>query len=106
MTYDVYTTEPFDDGVEKLEKSERVRLDKLYPKLTENPYVGDQLQYKNLREKRLKEKRVYFLVYDDLRAVLFIAVSGKKNQQATINYIINSFDEYKEYLKKRIGSGA
>jgi len=33
-------------------------------------------------------------------AVLIVAVSGKKNQQTTINHIINNFDEYKEYLEK------
>ncbi|MDP3916798.1 MAG: hypothetical protein Q8Q42_00750 [Nanoarchaeota archaeon] len=39
-------------------------------------------------------------MYDDLLAVLVVAVSGKKNQQATINHIIDNFYEYKEYLEK------
>jgi len=73
--------------------------------LKENPYVGDQLQYKHLREKRIKEKRVYYLVYDDLLAVLVVAISGKKNQQATINHIIENFDKYKEYLKRTLEQG-
>lgn len=31
---------------------------------------------------------------------LFVAISGKKNQQATINHIIDNFDKYKDYLEK------
>jgi len=58
-----------------------------------------------LREKRIREKRVYFLVYDDLQAVLIVAISGKKDQQTTINHIINYFDEYKEYLKRLLWEG-
>ena len=49
---------------------------------------------------RIKEKRVYYLVYDDLQAVLVDAISRKKDQQATINHIIDNFDEYKEHLER------
>jgi mRNA-degrading endonuclease RelE of RelBE toxin-antitoxin system len=100
MVYAVYTTESFDRETEKLSKDEQERIQKIYLQLKENPFVGDQLQYRNLREKRIREKRVYYLVYDDFKVVLVVAVSGKKNQQATINHIIDNFDEYKEYLKK------
>jgi mRNA-degrading endonuclease RelE of RelBE toxin-antitoxin system len=100
MVYAVYTTESFDGEIGKLAKDEQERIRKIFLQLKENPYVGDQLQYRHLREKRIKEKRVYYLVYDDLQAVLVVAISGKKNQQATINHIINNFDEYKEYLEK------
>ena len=72
--------------------------------MRDNPYVGDQLRYKCLREKRLKEKRIYYLVYDDLMAVLVVAVGGKKTQQETIDYIINCFDQYKIYLEQLIKS--
>ena len=54
----------------------------------------------DLREKRIREKRVYFLVYDDLQATLIIAIGGKKDQQATINHIVNYFDEYRAYLER------
>tara|TARA_Y100000310_G_scaffold340019_1_gene434486 strand:+ start:3318 stop:3632 length:315 start_codon:yes stop_codon:yes gene_type:complete len=101
--YRVYTTEPFDEEVEKLEKSEKERLEKLYPKLAENPFVGDQLQYKHLREKRLREKRVYYLVYENLKTVLMVAISGKKDQQATINYIVGNFDKFRDYLRDLLG---
>jgi len=98
--YAVYTTENFDKEVERLTQEEQGRIKRIFLQLRDNPYVGRQLQYKFLREKRLEEKRVYYLIYDNLRAVLIVAISGKKNQQETINHIINHFDEYKIYLEK------
>ena len=103
MTYAVYTTESFDKEVEKLSMDEQEIIQKMFLKIRDNPYTSDQLRYRNLREKRLREKRVYFLVYDDLQTVLIVAISGKKDQQATINHIIDYFDEYRIYLEKLIG---
>ncbi len=103
MTYAVYTTESFDKEVEKLPRGDQEIIQKMFLKIRDNPYASDQLRYRNLREKRIREKRVYFLVYDDLHAVLIVAISGKKDQQATINHIINYFDEYKEYLERLLG---
>ena len=100
MVYEVYTTENFDKEVEKLTKEYQEIIENLYLKIRDNPYTSDQLRYRHLREKRVKEKRIYFLVYDDLQAVLLVTISGKKDQQATINHIVYYFDEYKEYLKR------
>lgn len=100
MTYAVYTTESFDKEIEELSKSDKEIIQKMFLKIKENPYTGDQLRYRHLREKRIREKRVYFLVYDDLQAVLIVAIGGKKDQQTTINHIVNYFDEYKRYLEK------
>ncbi len=100
MSYAIYTTKSFDRQITKLLQNDRERIQKIFLQLKENPYVGDQLQYRHLREKRISEKRVYYLVYDDLQAVLVVAIGGKKEQQATINYIINNFDEYKKHLEK------
>lgn len=102
MTYAVYTTESFDKEVAKLSKGDQEIIENMFRKIKENPYSSDQLRYKNLREKRIREKRVYFLVYDDLQAVLIVALGGKKDQQATIDHIIYYFDEYREYLERKL----
>ncbi|MBU2615696.1 MAG: hypothetical protein KKC19_01190 [Nanoarchaeota archaeon] len=99
MSYAVYTTSNFDRERFKLSGEEQKRIEKIFLQLKINPYVGEQLQYRHLREKRIKEKRVYYLVYDDLQSVLLVAVSGKKDQQVTINHIINNFGEYKIHLE-------
>ena len=103
MTYNIYTTESFDKEAAKF-KIDKKRLQKIFLHLKDNPYIVDQLRYKNLREKRISEKRIYYLVYDDLKSVLLVAVSDKKNQQATINHIIGCFDEYKKYMKEIINN--
>jgi len=105
MDYKVYTTNSFEKEMSKLSLDEQERIKKIFLQLKENPYVGDQLQYKFLREKRLKEKRIYYLIYDDLLSVLIVAISGKKNQQETIDHIIYCFDEYKIYLEKILKRG-
>jgi len=64
--------------------------------------VGDQIRYKFFREKRLREKRIYYLVYEDLSAVLMVTISGKKVQQDIIEDIIRLFPEYKELTKKLV----
>ena len=76
------------------------RNKKIFLQLKNNPYVRNPLRYKFFREKRIKEKRIYYLVYDDLLSVLIIAFGGKKAQQKTINKIIKYLPEFKKYLQK------
>ncbi len=100
MAYAVYTTESFNKEIKKLSKSDQEIIQKMFLKIKENPYASDQLRYKHLREKRFREKRIYFLVYDDLQTALIVAISSKKDQQATINHIVDYFNEYRLYLER------
>ena len=100
MAYKVYTTPTFDKEVSKLSRADQDIIDKLFQQLKDNPYVGDQIRFKFFREKRIKEKRMYYLVYDDFCLVLAVAFGGKKDQQKTIEEIIKYLPEYKEYAKK------
>lgn len=102
MSYAVFTTKTFDREVEKLDSDKQDRISKLFLQLRDNPQTGDQIRFKFFREKRIDEKRVYYLIYDDLQIVLFVAVSGKKDQRETINYIVKHFDEFREYAKKLV----
>ena len=61
MVYAVYTTESFNKEVEKLSLSDKEIIHKIFLQLKENPYVGDQIRYRFFREKRVREKRVYYL---------------------------------------------
>ena len=104
MIYSVYTTDNFEKEVAKLSKEEQRRVKNTFLQLKENPYIGDFLQIKILREKRLEEKRIYYLVFDDLNAVLIVALSDKKTQQKTVDFIRNNLNEYKELLKRLLKS--
>lgn len=83
----------------KISQLDREKIQKLFLQLKENPYVGDALRYRFFREKRIREKRVYYLIYDNLSSVLIVAIGGKKTQQETINYIIRCLPEYKKYME-------
>jgi|SRR3989344_6538222 len=100
MMYKVIGTNTYLKEIEKWSKEDKETVQKLPNKLASNPYTGDQLSYKFLREKRIGEKRVYYLIYDELELVLIVATSGKKDQQATIDHIKEQFEEYKEIAQK------
>ena len=99
MTYAVYTTNSFEKEVEKISETDKEIIKKIFLQLKENPYVGDSIRYRFFREKRVREKRIYYLVYDDLSAVLVVAFGGKKAQQETIEEIIKYLPEFREYLR-------
>ena len=77
-----------------------IALNKMPKQLANNPFRGDPLGYAFLREKRIKEKRIYYLIYEDLSLVLLVAVSGKKDQQVTINYIKHKLEEYRKIAEE------
>jgi mRNA-degrading endonuclease RelE of RelBE toxin-antitoxin system len=95
MAYAVYTTDSFEKKIEKISNSDKERIQKLFLQLKENPYIGKQLKIPFFRE-----KRIYYLVYDDLNSVLVVAFGGKKGQQETIDNVIKALPEFKAYLER------
>jgi mRNA-degrading endonuclease RelE of RelBE toxin-antitoxin system len=100
MVYAVYVLNIFDKEMNKLSESDKEIVKKIFIQLKENPYVGDQIRYRFFREKRIREKRIYYLVYDDLKIVLMITIGGKKAQEETIDKIVKYFEEYRKYAEK------
>ena len=94
--FKVIGTDTYLKEIRKLPKDYQKVAEKIPNQLAENPFSGSQLRYPFLREKKIKEKRVYYLIYEDLELVLLVAVSGKKDQQATIDHIIQYLDEFKK----------
>ena len=100
MVYSVYITESFEKELNELSDSNKDIINKIFLQLKENPYVGDQIKYRFFREKRIGEKRIYYLIYDEFSCVLVVAISNKKVQQETIDEIIKLLPEFKIYIKK------
>ena len=98
--YKVYRTETFDKKVRRLSKEEQKRIENIEKQLRENPFVGKSLSYRFFREKKIGGKRIYYLVYEDLKIVLLVGVSDKKTQQATIDEIRKNIPAYYEAIKK------
>ena len=98
--FKVIGTDTYLKEISKWSKVEIESAEKIPKQLSENPFVGQQLRYPFLREKRIKEKRVYYLIYEDLNLVLLVAVSGKKDQQSTIDRLISQFAEYRKVAEQ------
>lgn len=102
--YAVFRTLKFDKELfKRFSKEEQKEVENFEKKqLVNNPYVGDHLGYQFFREKKICGKRVYYLVYEDLKAVLMVGVSDKKTQQETIDDIKSRLKEYYEVIKEAI----
>ena len=98
--FKVIGTKTYLEEISRWSKTDKEAAEKISNQLAENPFVGDPLNYKFLREKRVQEKRIYFLVYEDLNLVLLVATSGKKDQQPTIDHIKSHLDEFKIIAEK------
>ena len=99
--YKIYTTEEFDKDFEKLDNSLQEQIEREITQLETNPYAGKPLGYKFFREKKVRNHRVYYLIYDEYVVVVVIALSDKKDQQAVINKIKHLLPLYKEEIKRK-----
>ncbi len=100
--YEVLTTEKFDEDFDKLDTSLKEQIEKEIEQLETNPYVGKPLGYKFFREKKVKNYRIYYLIYEEYVIVFVVALSNKKEQQEAIDKIKQLIPLYKEEVKKRI----
>mgnify|MGYP001566637471 FL=1 len=100
--YKIFTTEEFDKDFEKLDTSIQRMIDNEIKQLETNPYVGKPLSYKFFREKKVRDYRFYYLIYDEYVVVFVVAISGKKDQQKAINKIRLLMPYYKEEIKKKL----
>ena len=100
----VFTTNEFDEDYNKLDKSKKIRVEKILNQIkNQNNIVGKPLGGLSFfREKKFNGSRIYYLYYEELKAVLVISISDKKTQQATINKILQDLDKYQEYIYKTI----
>lgn len=100
--FDVIGTDTYLRALKRWPKADRDAAEKIPRQLAAQPFLGDPLGYPFLREKRVRERRVYYLVYEDLRLVLLVATSGKKDQQTTIAYLKSHLAEFREIAKEVI----
>ena len=98
--FKVFRTEEFEKRMKKLLTNEQQkRVDSIEDEIAEKGFVGYPLSFNFLREKRISDKRVYFLVYDDLKTALMVSISDKKMQQETIGKIKAYLAEFRELVE-------
>ena len=65
MAYLVFTLQSlYQKIILRLFLSQQERIRNIVQQLKNNPYAGDQLQIKSLREKHIDEKRLYYFVFE------------------------------------------
>ena len=92
--FKVCATQTFDKKANKLLSHEII--EKVANSVSKKPFSGRALGLPFLREKRIDDKRLYYLIYKEKRSVLFVAVSNKKEQQKTIDAIKKQLGEFKK----------
>lgn len=100
--YKVFHSAKFDRDLSRFDSNFQKQVDKIEDKLIENPYIGDSLNVKWFREKKIGKYRIYYLIYEEFDSVLMIAISGKKDQQRVINTIRLLFDLFKKEIENLI----
>ncbi len=96
--YHVIYTESFRRLYRKLSENDKEYIREMSRFLADNP-SGQTLRYSWFREKRNKGKRLYYLVDDELKRVIFIAYGNKKAQKDTISYVIANKEFFLRQLK-------
>lgn len=100
--YKVFRSVGFQEEIVKYDKNIQNRVDKIEDKLMFNSEYGNPLGTKWFRESRFENYRIYYLVYDDLQAIYIVAISGKKDQQKTINTIRLFLEFFRGEIQKLI----
>ena len=97
-----FRTLPYEEKLLSLSSVEQQRIGLLEQHIKAFPITGKPLGYRFFREKRINDKRLLFLVYEELGAVLFVAVTNKETQQRDINYIKASLRQYHDFVLEKI----
>lgn len=92
--FEILQTEPFEEVFIKLDFREKNWVQKMSEQLKANPFAGKPLGQIWFREKKFENKRLYFLVSQQKRRVLFLAFGDKKEQQKIINHIRSNLQTY------------
>ena len=100
--FKIYHSSRFDRELAKYDKAFQNRVDSIENQILDNPYTGDPLNVKWFREKRYGKYRIYFLIYEELEAVIMVAISEKKDQQKVINTIRLLFSFFRAELERLI----
>lgn len=104
QTYTIIETVPFEKKVLELSEFEQNRIEKFILQITEKgALVGKPLSgFTFFREKKFNGNRMYFLFYEEWKAVLLLTISDKKEQPKTIEDIKRRFPEYREYVRQKL----
>tara|TARA_Y100000034_G_C6899159_1_gene415270 strand:- start:891 stop:1187 length:297 start_codon:yes stop_codon:yes gene_type:complete len=91
---EVCETETFSKIYDASDYQEQKWIDKIKDQLSENLRVGRPLRFDWFREKKLDNKRLYYLTNEKSKKAILIAFGTKKDQQKIIDHIILNKEKY------------
>jgi len=100
MPYKVFRTATFTKRYKKLPKEEQQIIDKFIKEVLAIDLRGKPLDVHGIMEKKIKGRRIYYILYDDFLIVLMVAISGKKDQQDTIDTIKKYLPEFLKLVEE------
>ncbi len=100
--YRAFRTERYERELKKLGLYQRRVISHFEQKLKRDPFLSKPLGYFFFREKKYDDKRILFLVYEEYKVILFVALTNKKEQQKDIDTILEDLESYKEEMKRKL----
>ena len=96
---EVHETETFAKLYDASEKLEKNWIDKVRDQLVVNLTVGKPLRFDWFREKKLGNKRLFYLINTKTEKAVLVAFGTKKEQQKIIDHIISNKQRYLKLLE-------
>jgi len=100
MTNRIFETADFTKLFLSLNRKEQEWIIKVSKQLKSNLEVGKPLGFIWFREKKLGNKRLYYLLNFETKCVLFISFGNKKEQQKIIDNTLKNRKKYFKFLNK------
>lgn len=96
--YEIFATETFRKIYQSLPANEKEWVDTTKENIKESPF-GKPLGFPWFREKKFLNKRLYFLIDEQLKRILLVSFASKKDQQQIIDFIKQNMKELLGLLK-------
>lgn len=91
---EVLEAEIFAKVYDQSEKAEQQWIDKMRDQLARDLRVGKPLRYDWFREKKFRNRRLFYVINENTRKALLITVGDKKEQQAIIDHVLANRETY------------
>ena len=89
----------FQEKRKKFDQDETEWIQKMIEQLHQTFEVGKPLGTKWFKEKKYRNKRLYFLIYPWLNLVILVGYGTKKDQEQMIQIILKNKDAYMAYAE-------
>ncbi len=101
--YRIILCPDFNTDYGHLEESEKARVYEFARQLSNSAIVtGKPLGYLFFRKKKFNGKRLYFLIYEEWKMIVFVRISGKKDQTVTTVEVKQKLLAYKEFVREKL----